>query len=448
MAPRYVSIPIARLKPHPKNTRTHSRKQVRQIADSIKEFRFTAPILVDDADVILAGHGRLAAAQSLGMTSVPTVMLSGLSDAKKRALLLADNRIAQAAGWDREALTAELEVLGDLLAQEGLQICLTGFEPPEIDALQADFGNEVEKGEDIDLTALDWPAISRRGDVWLLNKHRLVCGDARNRNDLAMLMDGEHAAMAFLDPPYNVRIGNVVGRGASQHREFAMASGEMTSEAFIEFLGQILGTAAAISLEGAVHFVCMDWRHLEELHRAGRTTYGAMLNLIAWVKTNAGQGSFYRSQHELIGVFRVGSARHLNNIELGRHGRNRSNVWNYAGVNTFRRGRSDDLRVHPTVKPVALIADAIKDCTRRGDIVLDSFCGSGSTLLAAERVGRRGFGLEIDPQYVDVAIRRWQVSTGRDAVHAVLGQPFDELAEQRCADAMKVSSAPALAVEG
>ena len=234
--------------------------------------------------------------------------------------------------------------------------------------------------------------------------------------------------MAFLDPPYNVRVGSVVGRGRTKHAEFAMASGEMSRREFVGFLIETLGNAATHSRAGALHYVCMDWRHLGELIEAGDQTYGEMLNLAVWVKSNAGQGSFYRSQHELIGVFRVGEAPHLNNVELGRHGRSRSNVWRYAGVNSFRAGRMDELSAHPTAKPVALVADAMKDCTRRRDIVLDTFCGSGTTLMAAERVGRRAYGLELEPRYVDVTIRRWQAFTRRDAVHMETGQTFDERA--------------------
>ena len=211
-----------------------------------------------------------------------------------------------------------------------------------------------------------------------------------------------------------------------------MGSGEMSRESFTDFLKVTLGATASVSRDGAVHFVCMDWRHVGELIDAGRTVYGEALNLAVWVKTNAGQGSFYRSQHELIGIFRVGNASHLNNIELGRHGRYRSNVWRYAGVNTFRAGRMDDLKSHPTVKPIALVADAIKDCTKRGDIVLDTFCGSGTALLAAERVGRRGFGVEFEPRFVDVAIRRWQAFTRKDAVHVASERCFDEVAAHFC----------------
>jgi DNA modification methylase len=227
--------------------------------------------------------------------------------------------------------------------------------------------------------------VSRPEDLWQLDNHRLLCGDARNPDHLNLLMCREPAAMAFLDPPYNVRIRGVVGRGRAKHDEFAMASGEMTSSEFTAFLTQTLGNAAKVSCDGAVHFVCMDWRHVGELIEVGREVYGEMLNLIVWVKNNAGQGSFYRSQYEVIGVFRVGAARHLNNVQLGRHGRSRSNVWHYAGVNTFRAGRMDELAAHPTVKPVAMVADALKDCTGRGDIVPDTFAGSGTTILSAER---------------------------------------------------------------
>jgi DNA modification methylase len=174
----------------------------------------------------------------------------------------------------------------------------------------------------------------------------------------------------------------------------------------------------------------MDWRHIGELLEVGGSVYDEMLNLVTWVKSNAGQGSFYRSQHELIGVFRVGEEPHLNNVQLGRHGRSRSNVWHYAGVNMFRASRLDELKVHPTVKPVALVADAIKDCTRRGDIVLDTFCGSGTTILAAERVGRRAYALELEPRFVDVAIKRWQAFSRKDAIHAETGTTFDEVASQ------------------
>jgi len=241
-------------------------------------------------------------------------------------------------------------------------------------------------------------------------------------------MDGCTADMAFLDPPYNRRVRDIVGRGQVKHAEFAMASGELPRVEFVDFLKGTLKIASGACRDGAVNFVCIDWRHAADVVEAGREIYGDLLNIAVWVKSNAGQGSFYRSQHEFVAVFRVGAVSHLNNIELGRHGRSRSNVWHYAGANSFRKGRMDDLKSHPTVKPIALICDALKDCTRRGDIILDTFSGSGTTILAAERVGRRAFALELEPRFVDVAIRRWQEFTRKDAVHLVSGRSFDEIA--------------------
>ena len=420
------------LKPNPRNARTHSKKQIRQIADSVLAFGFVVPIVVDENNTILLGHGRLAAAIDLDLNDVPVIVLGGLSEAKKRALLLADNKITENAGWDRKRLALELPELTELLIEEGLDISITGFEPVEIDQIAIDF--EEDTSDPADTVESDWlaaPVVSKLGDVWELGVHRLSCGDARNAGDIDRLMSGKRAAMAFLDPPYNLRIKSIVGRGRTKHAEFAMASGEMSRGEFVAFLEETLGNGARVSSEGAVHFACIDWRHVGELTEAGAAVYAEMLNLIAWVKSTPGQGSFYRSQHELIGVFRVGQGPHLNNIELGRHGRSRSNVWYYAGVNTFRAGRMEELSAHPTVKPVAMVADTLKDCTKRGDIVLDTFAGAGTTILAAERVGRRAYALELEPKYVDVAIRRWQAFTRRDAVHAATGQSFDEVAEDR-----------------
>src|SRR5262245_23595535 len=427
-----AAVAISQIKPHPRNARTHSKKQIRQIADSIQAVGFAAPVLIDEDGVLLAGHGRLEAAKLLGLEKIPAVVIEGLSQARKRALLLADNRIAQNAGWDRERLAGELISLPELLLADGLDLTVTGFEPAEVDGLLAAFeDNSSDPADDIDPALLSGPAVSRAGDLWQLGNHRLLCGDARESGQLGRLMGRERAHMAFLDPPYNVRVRDIGGRGQVKHREFAMASGEMSTRAFTGFLTDTLANAGNVSIDGAVHFVCMDWRHIGELMAAGTAIYDAMLNLIVWVKSNAGQGSFYRSQHELIGVFRVGSAPHLNAIELGRHGRSRSNVWKYAGVNSFRAGRLDDLRAHPTVKPIALVADAIKDCTQRDQIVIDTFSGSGTTLLAAERVGRKARVMDLDPRYVDVAIRRWQAFTGRDAIHTDSGLTFGEIAKQR-----------------
>jgi DNA modification methylase len=425
----YVSP--AAIIPNPRNAHTHSKKQIEQIARSIDAFGFTVPVIIDETSMLLAGHGRFEAAKLRGLEEIPAIRLRGLSEARKRALMLADNKIAENAGWDRERLAMELPELADLLIQENLDISITGFEAVEIDTLVSDFEESTaDPADDIQADWLSVAPVSQPKDVWQLDAHRLLCGDSRDPSNLDHLFGDEQAAMAFLDPPYNVRVRSVVGRGRTKHREFAMASGEMVAEEYVEFLRETLGNAATHSRAGALHYICMDWRHQRELIDACGQTYGAQVNLVVWVKSNAGQGSFYRSQHELIGVFRVGEEPNLNNIELGRHGRSRSNVWRYAGANSFRAGRMEELRAHPTAKPVALVADAIKDCTRRRDIVLDTFGGSGTTLMAAERVGRRAYCLEIDPCYVDAIIRRWQAFTRRDAVHTQTGSTFEERAAE------------------
>ncbi len=425
-------LSVDALKPNVRNARTHSKKQIRQIADSIAAFGFLVPILIDEGGLVIAGHGRYAAAKLLGLAQVPVIEVQGLSEAKRRALALADNKIGENAGWDREILAAELPELAEILVVEGLDVSITGFSAIEIDQLAVDFEEDASDPHDaMDPEWLTAAPVSKLGDLWELGSHRVLCGDARNADHVARLMGRTHASMAFLDPPYNVRVRDIVGRGQVKHTEFAMASGELSRSDFIGFLKSTLTQAAAVSRDGAVHYVCMDWRHVGELIEAGGMIYGEMLNLAVWVKSNAGQGSFYRSQHELIGIFRVGAEAHLNNVELGRHGRSRSNVWHYAGINTFRAGRLDELQSHPTVKPVALVADAMRDCSRRGDIVLDLFGGSGTTLLAAERVGRWAYTLEIEPRFVDVAIKRWQTFSRKDAICAHSGLSFDEIASTR-----------------
>ena len=428
--PHIEWIPIGELHPNPRNARTHSPKQIRRIATSIRKFGFLNPVLVDDANMVLAGHGRLEAVRLEGLDHVPVIRFGHLTAAQKRAYLIADNKIAEQAGWDREMLAIELGELIELLPAESFDVSLTGFEAPEIDLLLADMASSGPAPEDI-LPALTANPTTRDGDFWQLGKHRLLCGDARKPDDFARLMDGKSAAAVFCDPPFNVKMSSIGGRGRVRHPEFAFASGEMSQPQFRKFLTDTLGNGVDASVDGAVHYVCMDWRHISDLIDVGRELYGTMLNLVVWNKSNAGQGSFYRSQHELIGVFRVGDHPNRNNVELGRFGRNRSNVWTYAGVNTFGRGRMEALTAHPTVKPVALVADALLDCTARGDIVLDQFAGSGTTILAADKVGRIGFGIEYEPGYVDVAIKRWQKATKLEATLVGDGRSFEEISAAR-----------------
>lgn len=431
-------IDIESLKPSKRNARTHSKKQVQQIADSMLRLgKWTHALLVDEQGNLIAGHARLMAASTLGLKVAPVIVMDGLSDPEKRALALADNKIAANAGWDRKILATEFADLGILMPECGLSLEITGFEAAEIDSFMGDLVDSENEPGDV-VPGVEARAVSCTGDLWLLDRHKLLCGDARNKSDICALMGRDRADMVFADPPYNVRIGSVQGRGKIKHREFAHASGEMSRPQFTDFLAAWMVPVAKFSTEGAIVFCCMDWRHIGECLAAGEKAFSELKNIIAWVKTNAGQGSFYRSQHELIFVFKNGEGSHQNNIELGKHGRSRSNVWQYAGVNSFRKDRLAELTVHPTVKPVALVADAMRDCSRRGDIVFDPFMGSGTTILAAEKVGRRGYGIEIDPLYVDVAIRRWQDFTKRDAILEATGQTFGEVAAERAAPLKRV----------
>jgi DNA modification methylase len=343
---------------------------------------------------------------------------------------LADNQIASKAGWNRQLLAEELGDLATLLPECDLSLEITGFEMAEIDSLLGDLVDPERDPAD-EVPSPGKTAISKIGDLWELGPHRVLCGDGQSAEAVQRLMGAASATMVITDPPYNLPIKQVQGRGRIKHADFAQGAGEMSRSEYIDFLRIALALAGKHSVNGAIHFVFIDWRHIHELLEAGAAVYAELKNIVAWTKTNAGQGSFYRSQHELVCVYRSGDGPHINNIELGRHGRNRSNVWTYPGVNTFRAGRLDDRVMHPTVKPVALVADAMRDCSRRGDIVLDPFLGSGTTIIAAERVGRRGFGLEIDPVYVDVVVRRWQAYTGRDAILADTGQTFEEVAAAR-----------------
>ena len=420
---------ISALKPYARNARTHSRAQIKQIAASIERFGFTNPILVDDEGQIIAGHGRAAAAKLLGLSEVPTVCLSHLSPTERRAYILADNRLAEKAGWDREILAIELQGLIDL----DFDVDLTGFVPGDIEILleDAEDAKRQASGPENAIPPPQTTSVSRPGDLWTLGEHRLLCADAREALSYDRLLDGAKAEFVFTDPPYNVPIdGHVGGHGAIHHRDFAMGSGEMDQKAFTAFLATVFGRLVAHTTDGSIHQICMDWRHMDEMLAAGREVYSELKNLCVWNKTNAGLGSFYRSKHELVFIWKSGSAPHINNIELGKHGRTRTNVWDYAGVNSGRAGRLEELQMHPTVKPTALVADAIKDCSRRGGLVLDPFCGSGTILIAAERTGRKSRALEIDPAYVDVAVRRWQTYTGKTALLDT-GESFEMVAEGR-----------------
>jgi DNA modification methylase len=425
--------PLDTLKINSHNARTHSRRQIKQIAESLRAFGWTNPVLLDEAGTIVAGHGRVQAARLLKMETVPTIQLEGLTDDQLRAYLIADNRLAEKAGWDQSILAIEFQHF--LTIESSFNITLTGFENPEVDQLLI-YPGDSKTGRDPD-DAYDAgkssALVTQPGDLWHLGKHRLLCGNALEPASFSTLMGEKQAGLVFVDPPYNLRIAdNVSGKGAVKHGDFAMASGEMSEEQFLQFLKTSLGLLASHSLPGSIHYVATDWRHVHELLTAGKQAYGQVLNLCVWAKERGGQGSFYRSQHELFFVFKNGAGPSRNNIQLGKFNRNRTNIWRYPSAASFSKSGEEGnlLALHPTVKPVALVADAILDCSARGEIVLDSFLGSGTTLIACERTGRTCYGIELDPRYVETAIRRWQKHSGDSAIHAASGKLFDELADR------------------
>ncbi|MBC7103401.1 MAG: site-specific DNA-methyltransferase [Parvibaculum sp.] len=429
------TLAISALKPWERNARTHSKKQIGEIAESIRTFGFTNPVLIDREDTILAGHGRVAAARLLAMREVPCVRLENMTPTQKRAYVLADNKLALNAGWDEELLGEELQALLEI--DLDFDIGVAGFSIPEIDSLIEGLNPEEQGDPTADLLPEDdeRQPVSREGDIWQLGPHRLICGSALEPRTFHRLMGKERARMVFTDPPYNVPIdGHVSGLGRIKHREFAMASGEMTRGQFTEFLETAFRNLVDHSLDGSIHFVCMDWRHMGEMLEAGEAVYTELKNLCVWAKDNGGMGAFYRSRHELVFAFKNGTAPHINSFELGQHGRYRTNVWEYRGVNTMRAGRLEELALHPTVKPVAMIADAIKDVSKRGETVLDAFGGSGSTLIAAHKTGRRARLIELDPIYVDRIVKRWQAFAHDDAVLDGTGQSFAEVASLRQAE--------------
>ncbi|UVO50172.1 site-specific DNA-methyltransferase [Sphingomonas sp. SUN019] len=435
-AERFLKIeylPVAALTPDPKNARKHSKKQITLLAANIREFGFTNPLLIDEKQQVIAGHARLEAAASVPLERVPCVKIDGLTNTARMALAIADNKIGDMSTFDLEILSATLADLEML----DFNVELTGFETAEIDLLldqsattsRSSAPDPADVVEPIDPNAA---AVSSVGDLWMLGDHRLLCGDALSAGSFSQLLGNELADLIFSDPPYNVPIDkNVSGLGRVRHREFAMAAGEMSSREFTNFLSTALGLMAKFSRDGSIHYVCMDFRHIGELLEAGGSAYDELKNMCVWVKGSGGMGSLYRSEHELVFVFKKGNAPHINNVQLGKFGRYRTNVWRYPGLNSFGRQRNEELASHPTVKPVSLVADAIRDCSNRGGLVLDAFAGSGTTIIAAERTRRRAAAIELDPLYVDTAVRRWERFTGRAATLNGDGRTFAEVMTER-----------------
>jgi len=420
-------LPAASLKPNPRNPRTHSEKQIDQLARSVLEFGLLLPLLVDGDNTIVKGNAVFAALKQIGVDQIPVLRVGHLSPAQLRAYVIADNRTALNAGWDIEILKEDFAAL----IGSDLDVTITGFDFPEVDLILN--STETESADPADeVPPAPATAVTRLGDIWSVGPHRLICGDATKAETFAALMGDVRAQMVLTDQPYNVAIdGHVSGNGQITHREFAMAAGEMTSPEYTEFLTCTYRNLATYSVPGALHYLFTDWRHGEETNAAGKKVYSELKNVCVWAKTNGGLGSLYRSQHELVYVFKVGDAPHTNNVQLGRFGRNRSNVWSYAGANSFGKTRDEDLAMHPTVKPVAMLADAILDVTHPKDVVLDCFAGSGSTLVAAAKTRRVGYGVELDPIYCDIILARLSKLLKLEPIHEPTGRTFQEIGNER-----------------
>lgn len=423
-------VRVESLKPLGRETRKHPAAQIRKLQASIEQFGFVLPVVIDVDGRVIAGWGLVVAAKRLGLTEVPAVTIADLDEAKLRMLRLALNRLGEDSSWNLDALKLEFSDVLEISGETDLRI--SGFEMGEIDVAVEGAGIDEEDA----LPAPDETStpVTKLGDLWLLGEHRILCADALVDESYVQLLGAERAQMVFTDPPWNIPIaGNVSGLGAVKHGDFAMGCGEMSDAEFEVFLGTALGHAVTYSDDGSIHFVCMHWAKIRELLGSTADLYSETKNLCVWSKTNAGMGSLYRSRHELVFVFKKGTAPHINNIELGRYGRNRSNVWEYDGQNVLNGTSKSKLSVHPTAKPVALVADAIRDCSHRNGVILDCFGGSGTTLIAAEKTGRRARLIELDPRYVDVTIRRWQNVTGGTAVKAdkITARPDDGSAPVR-----------------
>jgi len=428
--PAIEQLPIEQLKPAERRPRTHNRAQKRKLAAILRTVGFIDPIVADENWNVLAGHLRLEVGHELGLKTIPVIQISHLNDTEKRTYVLAANRIAEDAGWDRSLLAVELGELALMLPEADIELEATGFSINDFDQIVADFGEHSP--EAAEALPKPGPSVSQLNDLWLCHKSRLYCADALQAASFVALMAGQRATMTFTDAPYNVSIlKHARGRSRTALKEFAVASGEMTTAEFLHFLQSVFQLIASVSIDGSIVFSCIDWAHVHTMLEAGGQSFSELKNICVWVKSNGGMGTFYRSRHEMVCIFKVGSAPHINTFELGQHGRSRTNVWEYAGLSGFKCGRAEELAMHPTVKPVRMIADAMLDCSKSQSIVLDPFLGSGSTLIAGEMVGRRVFGLELDASYVDVAVRRWQAFTGRDAILEATGQTFEEVENER-----------------
>lgn len=407
---------ISLLKKYERNVKIHTKQQVAKLVQSMKTFGVVTPILVDKEYEVIAGHGRLEALKELGYSKVPILKLEHLTEAQVKAYRLADNRIAEDAEYDKQLLKIELE---ELSLSDEFVITDTGFNIAEVDEIIIDDytteQSEPDKADDIN-NLIDIPAKVKYGDIWLLGNHKILCGNALMPESYANLLKGEKANLILTDAPYNVKInGHVGGKGKTKHKEFAMASGEMSDLEFEKFTKGFMNNLKDFSTDGSLHYLFIDWRSLKIFLNAGIEYYSCLKNICIWNKLRGGMGSFYRSQYEAVCIFKNGTAPHVNNVELGKNGRNRTNVWNHRGVNITNPKSLELLKLHPTVKPIGLLHEILLDASCVGDMVLDCFGGSGSTLLACERAKRKARLIEIEPHYCDITIARWEHLTGKKA---------------------------------
>lgn len=411
-----------------RNVRTVDEAQLARVIHSIEAAGFVVPVLIDQDGKIIDGVISVIAAKKLNLPAIPCVQASHLNETEKRALRLRLNRLQEKGTWSPDDLKAELIELIDA----DVEIEDTGFTITEYDHITLD--DQVEPLESGPLAPQDGArAVSRSGDVWMFEDgHRVICGDATDPTVYAGLMQSEQARYLFTDQPYNVPISGHVTKG--EHREFEMASGEMSDAEFLAFNQKWIAAALPHLCDGGMLGTFIDWRGHPSVHAAAMAAGITAVNLIVWAKTNAGMGSLYRSQHELFALYKKGAVPHVNNIQLGKTGRWRSNLWTYPGASSLGSDSRSGLQFHPTVKPEAMCADAILDLTNRGEIVLDPFLGSGSTLIAAQRTGRRCFAIELDPLYVDVALQRYQKTFGKTPILESTGEGFDVVARQRLAE--------------
>ena len=418
-------LQTSELKNPKRNIRKFSKKQTEKTKQLVETCGLPIPIIVDKDKVVIVGLSFLVAAREMKLDEVPVVIAEYLSEEQARILQVAYYRLADEGEFDKAELSLEFQ---DLLSiNPDCDLTITGFEMGEIDVI-IDFKASLADIDEEILEPDDSPPTTKMGDIFQLGEHRIICGDSLLEKSFQELMGNDRAQMCFTDQPYNLRInGHVSGLGKNKHDEFAQGSGEMSSAKFEDFLFGSLDFMCKFSNSGAIFFCCMDWRHTSEIQNAAQRAKLITKNICVWVKDNGGMGSLYRSRHEFVFVFKHGDSPHINNVQLGKHGRNRTNVWETPGCNTMRKGRLDDLAMHPTVKPIPLVAEAIKDCSNRGGIILDPFGGSGTTLIACEKTGRKARLVEIDPKYVDVTIKRWQSLTGQKAILASTGQYFDDL---------------------